>query len=165
MSHLWAGQSVGESRFQLSSPRWLPPLRAPLPRDRVLTSSTTVTDRAQQHARALRGPLAVPLETSVWKVSSHHSPTRDRGHEQAKCRQAFLTYWIGRFVPSLWGSVKGRAERKANQVSSPRRRISVLTRSVPGAQSRLLQAVSYSPASGRSPDQRCPLPPPTGVLL
>lgn len=157
---------MGGSRFQLSSPRWLPPRCAPLPRHRVLlTSSTSVTEsqRALQHARALREPLAIPWETSVWKAPFHHSPIRARGREQAGCRQtvAFLTYWIGRFVPSLWGRVKAEPELKANQVSPPNRLISVRTHSVPGAQSRLLAAVRYSRVSGLRPEPRPAVSPPS----
>lgn len=109
--------------------------------------------------------IGVPFETSVWKASSHHSPTRDRGHKQAGCRQtvAFLTYRIGRFVPSHWGPVKCRVELKANHVSPPSRHISIHTLSQ-GRREDYCQhcATPGSPASGQSPDKRCPLPLPLG---
>lgn len=76
--------------------------------------------------------MAVTLETSVWKAPPHHNPTRARGHEQAGCRQtvAFLTYWIRRFVPSIWSLAKCSAELKVKQVSPPSRQISLRTHSL-----------------------------------
>lgn len=99
-----AWPSVGGRCSQLSSRRWLPPLRALLQRRRgVLTPILTVTG-------SQRG-LPYPVE-SVQGPPSPQSPSGVRGRQQAECKQAFgLSHLWDRKLGPLNPGVRINAQR------------------------------------------------------